>query len=91
MPGTRSSVGFPSFYMDRTKLTLIFTDKTHPGAPRRPPPVSPGERPHEGTLLAMVDGDPNQYFFYTDGFEFNYTNGSHKNKFILTRFLHDFL
>src|SRR3954470_16150482 len=33
---------------------------------RSGPPVAKVERPHEGTVLEIVDGDPQQYLFYTD-------------------------
>ena len=32
---------------------------------RTGPPVWRGGRPREGTMLSMIDEDPNQYFFYT--------------------------
>src|SRR5581483_11216816 len=55
------------------------------------PPVSDARRPHEGTLLGSVNRDPNQYFFYTDGADYDYFYGMSKNKEIHVRFLRQFL
>lgn len=55
------------------------------------PPVSLTRPPHAGTQLGMVGEDPNQYFFYTDGFNFDWLNGTARNKDIYNIFLRDFL
>ena len=54
-------------------------------------PVSKTDRYHEGTLLTGVDGDPNQYFFYTDFGEFNWFLGVTGNKSVVPRYFRDFL
>jgi glycosyltransferase involved in cell wall biosynthesis len=54
-------------------------------------PISNIPRPHEGTLLAGVDGDPNQYFFYTEYSEFDWFLGTPRNREVITRYLSDFL
>jgi glycosyltransferase involved in cell wall biosynthesis len=48
-------------------------------------------RYHEGTLLAGVDRDPNQYFLYTEYSEFDWFLGSPRNREVITRYLSDFL
>jgi glycosyltransferase involved in cell wall biosynthesis len=48
-------------------------------------------RYHEGTLLTGVDGDPNQYFFYTEYSDFDWFLGTPRNREVLTRYLSDFL
>ena len=54
-------------------------------------PVSNIGRYHEGTLLTGVDGDPNQYFFYTEFSEFDWFLGTTRNKDVITRHFSDFL
>jgi glycosyltransferase involved in cell wall biosynthesis len=54
-------------------------------------PVSPSDRYHEGTLLAGVDSDPNQYLFFTEFGEFDWLFGTHRNKAVVSRYLRDFL
>jgi len=58
---------------------------------RTGPPHSTVERYHEGTLVTMVNGDPNQYFFYTDKNDFDWLNGTSFSKATFTRFFRDFL
>src|SRR5881409_3029032 len=58
---------------------------------RGSPPVSALRCPHEGTLLGRINGDGNQYLFYTEGFEVDWLNGTLRNKEVYTRFFHDFL
>jgi glycosyltransferase involved in cell wall biosynthesis len=54
-------------------------------------PTSNIARPHEGTLLAGVGDDPNQYFFYTEYGEFDWFLGTPRNREVITRYLSDFL
>jgi glycosyltransferase involved in cell wall biosynthesis len=54
-------------------------------------PISNIARPHEGTLLAGVGDDPNQYFFYTEYGEFDWFLGTPRNREVITRYLSDFL
>ena len=44
------------------------------------PPISTTRKPHEGTLLGAVNSDPNQYFFYTDGFDYDWLHGTARVK-----------
>lgn len=55
------------------------------------PPISDAWRPHPGTLLSAVNGDPNQYFFYADGADFDWFYGTVRNKEVYTKFFHEFL
>lgn len=55
------------------------------------PPISSLRRPHEGTRLAMINGDPGQYFFFTDDLGYNWLNGTSPNKEVYVKFLHEFL
>ena len=55
------------------------------------PPVSTHSQPHPGTLLGLVNGDPNQYFFYTDGYECDWLYGTMKGKDFYTKHFHEFL
>jgi glycosyltransferase involved in cell wall biosynthesis len=54
-------------------------------------PHSKIDRYHEGTLLTGVDGDPNQYFLYTDYSEFDWFLGTTRNREVITRYFSDFL
>jgi glycosyltransferase involved in cell wall biosynthesis len=54
-------------------------------------PISKIGRYHEGTLLTGVDGDPNQYFFYSEYSEFDWFLGTTRNKEAITRHFRDFL
>ena len=58
---------------------------------RSGPPVSITARMHEGRPITMVNDDPNQYFFYTDLSDWDWTFGRSPNKSALTRFFADFL
>ena len=48
-------------------------------------------RYHEGTLLTGIDGDPNQYFLYTEYSEFDWFLGTTRNKQAIIRHFADFL
>jgi glycosyltransferase involved in cell wall biosynthesis len=54
-------------------------------------PISKIGRYHEGTLLTAVDGDPNQYFFYSEYSEFDWFLGTTRNREVITRHFADFL
>jgi glycosyltransferase involved in cell wall biosynthesis len=58
---------------------------------RTGPPVSNVSRYHEGTLFTSVDGDPGQYFVYTDVADYDWFYGRSPNKASLTRYYADFL
>lgn len=59
---------------------------------RTGPPLSAGDRYHEGTLTTTVDGhDPNQYFFYTDFSSFDWMLGTPAAKAVIARYLRDFV
>ena len=58
---------------------------------RSGPPVSRSACPHPGTLIAAVNDDPNQYFFYTEPAGFDWINGVCNNKDLLTRYYEPFL
>jgi glycosyltransferase involved in cell wall biosynthesis len=46
---------------------------------------------HEGRPVTLVTDDPNQYFFYTDLTDWDWTFGRSPRKSALTRFFRDFL
>jgi glycosyltransferase involved in cell wall biosynthesis len=46
---------------------------------------------HEGTPLASLDDDPNQYLFYTDPSGYDWLYGRSRDKAVLTRAFRDFL
>lgn len=54
------------------------------------PPMSSAS-PHLGTTLGIVNDDPNQYFFYNDGSQFDWLFGVSRQKEIYARYLPDFL
>jgi glycosyltransferase involved in cell wall biosynthesis len=58
---------------------------------RAGPPDSQLERPHEATPLASINGDPNQYLFYSDPDAFDLLNGRSLDKSSLTGAFRDFL
>jgi glycosyltransferase involved in cell wall biosynthesis len=58
---------------------------------RTGPPMSRFDRHHEGTLIAAVNGDPGQYFFFTDLNEYDWLYSTIRNKAVYTRFLRQFL
>jgi glycosyltransferase involved in cell wall biosynthesis len=55
------------------------------------PPLSSLGRTHSGTLLAPINGDPNQYFIYTDGYPYDWLFGTTGGKDLFTRHFHEFL
>jgi len=55
------------------------------------PPVGPGGRTHEGTYVAPVSRRPDEYFLYTDGYDFDYINGSISDKDFYTKHFRAFL
>ena len=55
------------------------------------PPVGPVGRVHEGTCIAPVNGRPDEYFLYTDGYTFDYFNGSITGKDFYTKHVREFL
>ncbi len=55
------------------------------------PPISNTRKPHEGTLLGAVNSDPNQYFFYTDGFDYDWLHGTARVKDLYVKFFREFL
>jgi glycosyltransferase involved in cell wall biosynthesis len=54
------------------------------------PPHSAG-RSHPGTVFGLCDGDPNQYFVYTDGYEYDQLYGTMTDKVFCTKNFHEFL
>jgi glycosyltransferase involved in cell wall biosynthesis len=58
---------------------------------RSGPPFSVASNVHEGTVIASVNGDPNQYFFYTDFSEWDWLYGRSRNKEALTGSFTDLL
>jgi len=55
------------------------------------PPVSNGGCPHPGTLLSPVNGDPNQYFFYTDASAFDSFLGTSPDADVYMQYFREFL
>jgi glycosyltransferase involved in cell wall biosynthesis len=55
------------------------------------PPVGPGGSRHEGTYVAPVSQRPDEYFLYTDGYDFDYINGSITDKDFYTKHFRAFL
>ena len=58
---------------------------------RTGPPVSTVARYHEGTLFTSVDGDPSQYFMYTDIADYDWFYMSSRDKELYTRHFREFL
>jgi glycosyltransferase involved in cell wall biosynthesis len=58
---------------------------------RTGPPMSRFDRHHEGTLVAAVNGDPGQYFFFTDLNEYDWLFSTIRNKAVYTQYLRQFL
>src|SRR5947209_4964166 len=52
---------------------------------------SPHSRPHAGTRIGPVPGDPNQYFLYTDGYCYDSLFGTMDSKEFYVAHLHDLL
>jgi hypothetical protein len=48
-------------------------------------PLSPQRAPHPGTQFGRINSDPNQYFVYTDGYEYDWTYGSVTGKEFYTK------
>jgi glycosyltransferase involved in cell wall biosynthesis len=55
------------------------------------PPVGPIGRLHEGTCVAPVNGHANEYFMYTDGYTFDYFNGTMTGKDFYSKHFREFL
>jgi glycosyltransferase involved in cell wall biosynthesis len=55
------------------------------------PPVGLGGRPHTGTYFAPVGSEPDEYFFYTDNYEFDWFLGTIRSKQFYTKHFRDFL
>lgn len=55
------------------------------------PPVGYSGRQHAGTLIAPVGSEPNDYFIYTDGYTFDWVNGTITDKDFYTHHLAKFL
>ena len=43
-------------------------------------PLGFSDRPHEGTVIAPVGDRPNDYFFFTDGYQYDWFNGAITDK-----------
>jgi glycosyltransferase involved in cell wall biosynthesis len=56
------------------------------------PPLSPVERPHIGTCTSLVGAAPDEYFFYMDGYEYDWIFGTiPHDKELYTKHLRGFL
>ena len=55
------------------------------------PPVGPVGRTHEGTYVAPVGSRSDEYFLYTDGYTFDYVNGTITDKDFYTKHIRAFL
>jgi glycosyltransferase involved in cell wall biosynthesis len=55
------------------------------------PPVGPSGSVHRGTCFAPTGAGENEYFFYTDGYEFDYLFGTQPGKDFYTRHFRGFL
>ena len=55
------------------------------------PPVGPIGRVHEGTCVAPVNGRADEYFMYTDGYTFDYFNGTMTGKDFYSKHFREFL
>lgn len=55
------------------------------------PPVGPIGQQHRGTCFAPVGTDADQYFFYTDGYEFDFFQGTITGKDFYTKHFRTFL
>jgi glycosyltransferase involved in cell wall biosynthesis len=58
---------------------------------RTGPPHAGPDPIHRGTLVSAVDGDPNQYLFYTDIADFDWLTLTSRRKETITRFFKEFL
>jgi glycosyltransferase involved in cell wall biosynthesis len=55
------------------------------------PPLMQTGSLHSGTYFGPVNADSNQYFFYTDGYDFDFLYGTIKGKEFYTKFFNEFL
>ncbi len=55
------------------------------------PPLAQVGRSHLGTYVGLVDESPDEYFFYTDGYAYDWTFGTTHNKELYTKHLRAFL
>ncbi len=55
------------------------------------PPVGISGKTHEGTFIAPVSIRSDEYFLYTDGYEFDYVNGTITDKDFYTKHFRTFL
>jgi glycosyltransferase involved in cell wall biosynthesis len=56
------------------------------------PPLSHGGRPHSGSYTSLVGSAPDEYFFYTDGYDYDWTFGTvPHDKELYTKHLRAFL
>ena len=58
---------------------------------RSGPPMSRTDHSHDGTRIAGVNGDPGQYFFFTDLGEYDWLNATMRPKALYTDSLRQFL
>ena len=55
------------------------------------PPLAPVGQAHQGTLIGPANNDPNQYFCFTDGFDYDWLLGTLTDKSFYRRHLGAFL
>jgi glycosyltransferase involved in cell wall biosynthesis len=56
------------------------------------PPMSPAGHPHIGTYVSLVGRTPDEYFLYTDGYDYDWTFGTIRHdKELFTKHLRAFL
>jgi glycosyltransferase involved in cell wall biosynthesis len=55
------------------------------------PPLSPAGRTHVGTYISPVNGTRDEYFLYTDGYDYDWTFGTSPYKELYTKHLRGFL
>ena len=55
------------------------------------PPYSHHRQRHSGTFCGLVNGDPNQYFLYTEPYEFDLLYGTITSKEFYIKHFHEFL
>ena len=55
------------------------------------PPLSPAGRSHIGTYVGLVNDAPDEYFIYTDGYDYDWTFGTIRQKEFYTKHLRAFL
>jgi glycosyltransferase involved in cell wall biosynthesis len=90
-PKTRP--GGAEAYAYETYLAMRDSDEFEPYfLAKGGPPLEPIGRPHSGTPFAPADqSDPNQYFVYTDDYEFDWLMGTTADKEFYTKHLRGFL